>query len=124
MAGQLALGAEVLLGLDDPRAEELRPVAVDRHAGRQRVVAVDEPLRQGQPVDRSSPGAAGGAPWARRASTTSPGSRKFPLRSTCVTRRFSLGSSTMTGNVGISGLDFSSLAISSRSGFSSGAIDR
>ena len=81
MAGELALGAEVLLGLDDPDAEELGPVAVDRHPGRQRVLRVDQPLRQRQPVHRRARRAGGGAPWARRAATASPGSRKLPLRS-------------------------------------------
>ena len=35
-----------------PGAEELEPEAVDRHAGRQRVVRGDQPLGQAQPVDR------------------------------------------------------------------------
>ena len=35
MAGRLALCAEVLGRLDDSRAEELEPEAVDGHAGRQ-----------------------------------------------------------------------------------------
>ena len=54
MAGRLALGAEVFLGLDEPDAEELGPVAVDRDAGRQRVLGVDQP--------RASPSRFAGAP--------------------------------------------------------------
>ena len=70
--GQLALGAEVLGGLDEPGAEEHLPDAVDRHAGRQRVVGIDEPRREAEPVAaarRSAAAAAGRhagrtfAPW-------------------------------------------------------------
>ena len=55
--------------------------------------------------------------------TFSPGSRKFPLRKTRVTRRWLAGSSAITGSDGITGRAFSSAAILSRSGLSSGAID-
>ncbi len=52
MAGRLALRAEVLGRLDDPGAEDLEPEAVDGHAGGQRMVGGDQPLRQPQAVDR------------------------------------------------------------------------
>ena len=39
------------LGLDEADAEELLPEAVDGDAGRQRVVGVDQPARQRQPVE-------------------------------------------------------------------------
>ena len=54
MAGKLSLGAEIFLRLDDPGAEKLGPVAVDRHPGRERIPAIDQPLRQGQPVHRNA----------------------------------------------------------------------
>ena len=52
MAGRLALGAEILGRLDDPRAEDLEPEPVDGHPGRQRMVGGDQPLGQAQAVDR------------------------------------------------------------------------
>ncbi len=52
MAGGLALRAEVLGRLDDPRPEDLEPEPVDRHARRQRVVRLDQPSGQSQPVER------------------------------------------------------------------------
>ncbi len=111
MAGKLSLGAEVFLGLDDPGTEKLGPVAIDGHAGRERVLAIDEPLRQAQTVHRTA-GGQGVERLGNVRATGSPGSRKFPLRSTFVTRCLSLGSSTITGTVGISGCSFSSRAIS------------
>ncbi len=56
MAGRLALGAEILGRLDDARAEDLEPEAVDRHPGRQGVVGGDQPLGQAQAVDRRARG--------------------------------------------------------------------
>ena len=97
MAGQFALGAEIFLRLDDPRAEELGPVAIDRHAGRERIGPIDEPLRQREPVHRSTRGQRMKRPGHGPGVTTSPGSRKFPLRRTFVTRCFSFGNSTITG---------------------------
>ena len=48
--GPFALRAEILGRLDDARAEVLLPIAVDRHTGRQRIVRIDQPLGQAQPV--------------------------------------------------------------------------
>ena len=50
MAGRFALRAEVLFGFDQPLAEELRPDAVDGDPRGERVVAIDEPAGQRQPV--------------------------------------------------------------------------
>ncbi len=63
MAGRLALGAEIFLGLDEARAEDLSPVAVDRHPSRERVLRIDQPSRQPQPV-RRRPADKGEAPAA------------------------------------------------------------
>jgi len=52
----LALGAEVLGGLDQARAEELLPEAVDGHARGQRVLGVGQPLREPQAVFRRTLG--------------------------------------------------------------------
>ena len=46
MRGKTTLEAEVVLGLDDPAAEELLPFAVDRDARGERVLFGDEPLRE------------------------------------------------------------------------------
>ena len=47
-----ALRAEILAGLDDAAAEELLPQPIDGHARDERVVFVDQPSRQSQPVRR------------------------------------------------------------------------
>ena len=52
MAGRLALRPEILGRLDDPRAEDLEPEAVDGHPGGQGVIGGDQPLGQAQAVDR------------------------------------------------------------------------
>ena len=87
MRGRLALGAEVVGGLDDAGAEERLPVAVDDDPGGQRVGRVDQPLGQGQAVvaaasrrrqrveERGTPG-----------STLSPGLSYWPRSRTCVSR--------------------------------------
>ncbi len=50
VARRLTLRAEVVDGLDQSRAEEHLPVAVDRHPGRQRIAAVDQPPGQAKAV--------------------------------------------------------------------------
>ena len=52
MRRQRALRAEVLARLDDAAAEQLLPEAVDGDAGDERVVLVDQPSREAEPVDR------------------------------------------------------------------------
>ena len=52
MTRQGALRAEVFLRLDDADAEELRPQAVHRDAGGERVVAADQPFRQAESIRR------------------------------------------------------------------------
>ena len=122
--GEVALRAEILLGLHQPDAEELRPEPVDGDPGRERVLRVDEPRRQAEPVARGPLGErvergrdAGLDPLA--------GVEEVPLHHemrSCAA--CPAGSSTITGRVGISGLAFSSRAISSRTGWSAGAIER
>ena len=41
-----ALCTEIVLRLDDAETEKLLPVAIDRHARRERIAAIDEPTRQ------------------------------------------------------------------------------
>jgi hypothetical protein len=50
MARAFSLHAEILRRFDDPDAEELLPVAVDRHPRRQRMLRREKPSRQGKPV--------------------------------------------------------------------------
>ena len=50
MRGKLAADSEVAGGAHQPRAEDLLPEAVDHHAGRQRMLGPDQPLRQAKPV--------------------------------------------------------------------------
>ena len=52
MARRRALRAEVLVGLDEPPAEVRLPEPVDRDPGRQRVLRVDQPAGQVEPVGR------------------------------------------------------------------------
>jgi len=54
--GRRALSSEVLLSLDDPDAENLAPEAVDGDARRERVLLVDNPLRQPQSIGRRADG--------------------------------------------------------------------
>ena len=86
MAGRLALGAEILLGLDQPAAkicDQWRLTATRAVKGFWRSVS-----------QRASPSRSGGAPEGKRCSdpgtpgsTIAPGSRKFPLRMIRETRR-------------------------------------
>ena len=69
-----------------PDAEDLSPEAIDGHAGRQRVPGIDQPPRQPEPILGLAVGEADAATWGTPGSTTSPGSRKLPLRRMCVTR--------------------------------------
>ena len=65
MRRRRALGAEVVLGLDQAAAEVRLPDPVDRDAGRQRVPRIDQPAGQVQPVRaslRRGFGAAAGRP--------------------------------------------------------------
>ena len=52
MAGGRALGAEVVVGLDQAAAEIGLPDPVDRDPGRQRVAAIDQPAGQVQAIGR------------------------------------------------------------------------
>ena len=52
MARQFALGAEVLLRLDQAGAPQLAPQPVHRHARRQRVVRIDQPAGHAHSVGR------------------------------------------------------------------------
>ena len=52
MRGAVALHAEVFGGAHDALAEELLPLAVDLHAGGQRVFGTEEPLREAEAVLR------------------------------------------------------------------------
>ena len=65
MRRRRSLRAEVLAGLDEAAAEELLPGAVDRDARGQRVLLVDEPAREAEPVRHLIVGAADAAPPAR-----------------------------------------------------------
>ena len=99
MGRLLALRAEILRRGDEAAAEILAPHPVHRHAGRQRVGRIDDPLRQVQPVRRGGfpptlPGRgdpaparqAAAAPPARPAATSTPGRRKSPRIIRCVFR--------------------------------------
>ena len=55
MAGSRGLSPEVLESRDDSVAEQFSPPAVDRHAGREGVVPVDQPLSQCEPIRRVGP---------------------------------------------------------------------
>ena len=71
-----SLGAEVFFGFDDAAAEELRPVAIDRNAGGERIFGGGQPVRDTDTILRSffrerDGNAAGTAAW-----TCSPLSRK------------------------------------------------
>ena len=79
VAGPLALRAEVLDRLDQAGAEEHLPEPVDRHARRQRVRRVDEPVREPQPIVRRSPSGSGGEELPARPAS--------PSRPACRTRR-------------------------------------
>ena len=50
MRGAVALHAEILGGAHDTLAEEFLPLAVDLHAGGQRVLGAEEPLREAEAV--------------------------------------------------------------------------
>src|SRR6266540_3764692 len=63
MRGETALKAEVVFGFDQPAAEELLPLAVDRDASGQRVLRAREPLREVEP--RQSWRAGGVSPLLR-----------------------------------------------------------
>ena len=92
VARQLALRAEVLLGLDQADAEELRP---ERLTATRAVSGFSGSTSQRARPSRSR-GAPSGSGWnaaGTPGSTASPGSRKFPLTSRCVSRRLSAGSS-------------------------------
>src|SRR5262249_27959066 len=52
MGRQLAPGAEFLAGLHQTGAETARPEAAHRDAADQRIVRIDEPARQGEPIER------------------------------------------------------------------------
>ena len=52
MARRRSLGAEVVVGLDQAAAEVGLPDPVDRHPGRQRIAAIDQPPGQVHPVGR------------------------------------------------------------------------
>src|SRR5436190_1184996 len=52
MRWRLALGAEVLRGLDQARTEELLPEAIDRHPCRQWMSRRYQPLRQPEAIAR------------------------------------------------------------------------
>ena len=89
----------ILLGLHQPDAEELRPEPVDGDPGRQRVLRVDQPPRQAEPVARGALGER--VERGRDAGLDrSPGSRKLPFTMRWVVRRLSGGSSTITGRSG------------------------
>ncbi len=102
MAGRLALRAEVFLGLDQSRAEDLGPEPIDGDARRQRVLGVDEPSRQPEPVlgraGRASRWSATGTPG----STALAGVEEVPLAQHASDPTM-LGpdSSTITGSFGI-----------------------
>ena len=50
--GGFSLRSEILRSLHNPGAEQLLPKPVNRHAGRQRIGRIDQPLRQAQPIAR------------------------------------------------------------------------
>ena len=52
MAGGFSLDAKVFRRFNKSRAEEHSPPAIHRHAGRQRMRRLQEPLRQSQSVPR------------------------------------------------------------------------
>ena len=80
MARRLALGAEVLLGLDQADAEQLRPEPVDGDARGQRIAGIDEPAPA--PGGRAVPlPAAGGTRPARRARPWGQGRGSSPCAS-------------------------------------------
>ena len=54
MAWQGALGAEILLRLDDANAEELGPQTIHSHARGEWIVAADQPLSQAETVGGSA----------------------------------------------------------------------
>ena len=50
MARRLSLGAEIVDRFHQPRTEQHLPIAVHRHAGRQRIGRIDKPAGQAQAV--------------------------------------------------------------------------
>jgi hypothetical protein len=49
MARELSLGAELIARFDETDPEKLLPAAIDRDAGRQRILGVRQPVRQIEP---------------------------------------------------------------------------
>jgi len=106
-----------------PPPKSWRPQAIDGDARRERILTIDEPAGESQPIGE---GVCGQRMKLRRHSRFDhcAGGQKFPFTMTCVWRFFSAASSSITGTVGTGGRDFSSSAIESRKGCSAGAIAR
>ena len=123
MAGRLALRAEVFLRLDQPRAEDLRPEAVHGHSRRQRVPAVGQPPRQPQPVRGSSGREGHAATRARPVQPPPPDRGNSPSAAPASPAAWPASAQPSPAPTVVTGRAFSSAAILSRSGLSSGAID-
>ena len=100
VAGRLALHAEVLGGLHQAGAEELLPGAVDRHAGRQRVVRRRPASAPGRAGCSGTPAGSGGRPAGTPGATFSPGLSYAPRTSTNVSRGCGRSSMTITDGDG------------------------
>ena len=96
MRRAIALRAEILDGLDQAgRRASAR--AIHRDAGRQRVVGIDQPLREAEPIVRARLRAAAAGGRARRASPSRPACRTRRGSRTYVSRGVGISSITIVG---------------------------
>ena len=113
--GMLALHAEILRRLHQARAEVLLPEAIHRHARGERMLRINQPLREAQPVGRRVLRASGGRIAGTPGPTLSPFLSYSPRISMNVSRGFSISFATIVVGIAFSNPSFSSLHFSTSS---------